>query len=420
MTALAPIQSPPLATCASGYTAPGFETMRSALEGAVAKRGEDGCAVGAYVDGVKVVDLWCGNSGDRPWEEDTLAVMFSATKGVTALCAQILYSRGLLDLDAPVIRYWPEYGQAGKEGTLVRHLLSHRAGVVSFPRYWEVLGRDAGGLADWERVVEHLAASPPSWPPGTRRRYHALTFGWLVGEVIRRIDGRTPGRFFADEVAKPLGLDLHIGVPEKILPRVAETLAAPPVDLSGRRIPLRVVATLLERSGNRARRMLREGGTGIEMRTLGLSGIFVDPDAGPEDNQLTHIANDFLGAELPAGNAVGSGRDLARMYAVLACGGELDGVRLVSAESIECFRPRTHRWLPPLMGMGMGYSQVGLLRVPTRSAFGHPGAGGALGFADTERRVSFGLVKNRMRNEPWGVATDMVRALYACLRGGRR
>jgi CubicO group peptidase (beta-lactamase class C family) len=404
-----------LTTSASGYTAPGFERMRGVLECAVIRRREDGCAVGAYVDGVKVVDLWCGSSGDRPWAEDTLAVMFSATKGVTALCAQMLYSRGLLDLDAPVTRYWPEYGQAGKAGTLVRHLLNHRAGVVSFPRYWEVLGRDASGLADWHMVVEHLAASPPSWPPGTRRKYHPLTYGFLIGEVIRRIDGRTPGRFFADEVARPLGLDLHIGAPEDVLPRVAETLPAPAVDVARGAIHWRVVARLLEQSRHRAQTVLRNGGTGIEMRVLGLSGVFVDPDAGPEDNQLTRIANDFLRAELPAGNAVASGRDLARMYALLACGGELDGVRLVSPESIERFRPRTHRLLPPLMGMGMGYSQVGLLRVPTKTAFGHPGAGGSLGFADTERRVSFGLVKNRMRNEPWGLAADLVRALYACL-----
>lgn len=389
--------------------------MRSALESAVARRGEDGCAVGAYVDGVKVVDLWCGSAGDRPWAEDTLAVMFSATKGVTALCAQILYSRGLLDLDAPVTEYWPEYGQAGKEKTLVRHLLNHRAGVVSFPRYWEVLGRDASGLADWRLVVEQLAAAPPSFPPGTRRRYHALTYGFLVGEVIRRIDGRTPGRFFADEVAGPLGLDLHIGAPADVLPRVAATLPAPALQVAPLAVHWRVLAAVIERSGKRARRVLRDGATGIERRVLGLSSIFVAPDSDPDDNQFTRIANDFLHAELPAGNAVASGRDLARMYALLACGGELGGVRLVSTESIERFRPATHRWVPPLMGMGMGYSQVGLLGVPTRSAFGHPGAGGSLGFADTERRVGFGLVKNRMRNEPRGVASDLVRALYSCL-----
>jgi CubicO group peptidase (beta-lactamase class C family) len=412
VTALAETSSSlPLATGVSGYTAPGFERMRTLLERAVEKRGEDGCAVGAYVDGVKVVDLWCGSAGNRPWAEDTLAVMFSATKGVTALCAQILYSRGLLDLDAPVTTYWPEYGQAGKEGTLVRHLLNHTAGVVSFPHYWEVLGRDAHGLADWRLVTERLAASPPSWPPGTKNRYHTLTYGYLVGEVVRRIDGRTLGRFFADEVAGPLGLDIHIGVPESILPRVARTLAAPDIEA----LHWRLLARLLERSNRRARAVLLEGGTGTELRALGFSGMFSDPDAGPEDNQFLRIANDFLSAELPAGNAVGSGRDLARMYALLACGGQLDGVRLVSRESIERFRPATHRWLPALVGMGMGYSQVGLLRVPTKTAFGHPGAGGALGFADTERRVSFGLVKNRMRNEPRGVATDMVHALYACL-----
>jgi CubicO group peptidase (beta-lactamase class C family) len=401
---------------AKGHTAPGFESLRGTLERVVRDRGEDGCAVGAYVDGVKVVDLWCGTAGDRPWAEDTLAVMFSSTKGATALCAQILYDRGLLDLDAPVTKYWPEYGQAGKEGTRVRHLLNHTAGVVSFPRYWEVIDRNGAGLDDWDVIVERLAASPPSWKPGTKSRYHALTYGFLVGEVVRRIDGRTLGRFFAEEVAQPLHLDFHIGTPQAVVPRVAAILPAPPLNMAAVPVPLRVLAPLLKRMTTRAQATLRNGGTGIEMKALALSATFVHPEAEADDDHLPGIANRWLRAELPAGNGAASGRDLARMYAVLACGGELDGVRLVSRASIERFRPVTSAWRPRLLPrFGMGYGELALVKGPSRSAFGHGGAGGSLGFADTERRVSFGLVKNRMRNELRSAAADMVSALYACL-----
>ena len=407
-----------------GHTAPGFEPMRAALERVVRERGEDGLSLGVYHDGEKVVDLWCGVADGRPWAEDTLAVMFSSTKGATALCAQILEDRGLLDLDAPVTLYWPEYGQAGKESTLVRHLLSHTAGVVSFPRYWEVTGRDGLGMTDWNAIVERLAASPPTWPPGTRCWYHALTYGFLVGEVIRRIDGRTPGRFFAEEVAAPLGLDFHIGAAPEVIARVASILPAPPVDVDARTPQQAAVASFIEQLTEKAWTTLRNGGSGIEEESLLVSAGFTWPWSEVSgDDQLPSIFNqpEFLAAEVPAGNGVAAGRDLARMYALLAGGGELDGVRLVSPESIARFNVPQAQWVPGTPWIGMGYHRLGgETYAASETAFGHGGAGGALGFADPERGVGFGLVKNRMRSELPGAATDLVAAVYACLDEGGR
>jgi len=404
---------------ARGHTATGFEPVREALERVVRERGEDGVSLGVYVDGEKAVDLCCGTAGGRPWEDDTLAVMFSSTKGATALCAQVLEDRGLLDLDAPVTRYWPEYGQAGKERTLVRHLLTHTAGVVSFPRYWEVIGRDGLGMTNWELVVENLAASPPTWEPGSRCWYHALTYGYLVGEVIRRVDGRTPGRFFAEEVAGPLGLDFHIGASPDVIARVASILPAPAVDVANRTPEQALVAAIIEQLTDRSWATLRNGGTGIEEDALLVSQNFTWPFDEVGDDWLPDVFNHpaFLAAEVPAGNGVAAGRDLARMYAMLAGGGELHGVRIVSPESIARFNVPQAQWFPNTPWICMGYHRLGPdTHGASETAFGHGGAGGALGFADPERRVGFGLVKNRMRSELPGAATDLVEAVYACLQ----
>lgn len=405
-------------TEARGHTAAGFEPVREALERVVCERGEDGVSLGVYVAGEKVVDLWCGTADGRPWAEDTLAVMFSSTKGATALCAQILSDRGLLDLDAPVVEYWPEFGQAGKQRTLVRHLLSHTAGVVSFPRYWEVVGRDGLGMAHWDLVVERLAASPSTWDPGTRCWYHALTYGFLVGEVIRRIDGRTPGRFFAGEVAGPLGLDFHIGAAPDVVARVATILPAPGVDVASLTPQQALVAGIIEKLTQRAWETLRNGGSGIEEEALLVSQNLTWPFEDAGEDHLPGVFNQpaFLAAEVPAGNGVAAGRDLARMYAMLAGGGELDGVRIVSPESIARFNVPQAQWFPNTPWICMGYHRLGPdTHGASETAFGHGGAGGALGFADPERGVGFGLVKNRMRSELPGTATDLVEAVYACL-----
>ena len=401
-----------------GHTAPGFERMRETLDRVVREQGEDGVSLGVYVDGEKVVDLWCGTADGRPWAEDTLAVMFSATKGATALCAQILDDRGLLDLDAPVTRYWPEYAQAGKERTRVRHLLTHTAGVVSLPRYWEVVGSDGLGMTDWSVITERLAAAPPTWEPGSRCWYHALTYGFLVGEVIRRIDGRTPGRFFADEVARPLGLDFHVGASPEVLARVATVLPAPVVDAADRTPERAQVAALIDQLTQRAWATLRDGGSGIEEESLLVSAGFTWPFGDMDTDHLPSLFNQpaFLAAEVPAGNGVAAGRDLARMYAMLAAGGELDGVRIVSPESIARFNVPQAQWVPGTPWICMGYHRLGPdTHGPSETAFGHAGAGGSLGFADPERGLGFGLVKNRMRNELPGAAAALVEAVYACL-----
>ena len=208
-------------SCVSRFAEVGEEFERN-----FAVRGEVGASVCLTVDGETVVDLWGGTidvATGRPWEADTLTMVWSCTKGATSLCAHLLADRGELDLDAPVTRYWPEFAKNGKADVPVRMLLDHQVGL---PAVRELLPN--GAFADWDLMVETLAAEEPFWDPGTRHGYHALTFGWLVGEVVRRISGQSLGQFFADQVARPLGLDFWIGLPDALEPRVAPVIAAIP------------------------------------------------------------------------------------------------------------------------------------------------------------------------------------------------
>ncbi len=201
---------------------PRFQAVRAEFERNFRERGEVGAAVCVLVDGRSVVDLWGGVADrrtQRPWQRDTLGLVWSCTKGAVALCAHILVSRGQLDLDALVARYWPEFAQAGKEAITTRLLLSHQAGLPTVRQPLQ-----PGGLFDWQYVTETLAAAAPFWEPGTRQGYHALTFGHLVGEVVRRVAGQPLDVFFRDEIAGPLSLDFHLGLPEADEPRVAPTI----------------------------------------------------------------------------------------------------------------------------------------------------------------------------------------------------
>ena len=201
---------------------PGYEPVRDAFVKGMGSFGYGGGAYCAYVDGRPVVDLWGGNARDgEPWQADTATVLMSATKSFGSMCMQILVDRGQIDVDEKVATYWPEYAQNGKESTTVRQLLLHTGGVVGFDQMDEVLRYDGTGWGDLDVIAARLAESVPSFPPGTKHTYHALTIGWLVAEIIRRVDGRTLGRFFAEEIAGPLGLDAWIGLPEAELPRVA-------------------------------------------------------------------------------------------------------------------------------------------------------------------------------------------------------
>ncbi len=256
-----------------GHVEPGFEGVRDAFANNFEELGEVGATYAFYVDGTQVVDLWGGERTDTgaAYDGDTLQIVFSSTKGATAACAHLLAQRGLLDIDAPVVTYWPEFGQAGKEHIPVRWLLSHQAGLPTFDT---TLTREEA-LA-WEPVIHALEVQAPLWEPGVAHGYHAITYGHLVGEVVRRIDGRSLGTFFHEEFAEPLGLDFWIGLPEELEPRVAPMI---PMSSGGDGAS---IADLL-------------GADSWLVRALNLNGAFQE-DLGNGANR-----RDFHAAELPAG-----------------------------------------------------------------------------------------------------------------------
>jgi CubicO group peptidase (beta-lactamase class C family) len=355
-----------------------FAAVRTTFAEGFRTRNEIGAAVALTVDGKLVVDLWAGHADlarTRPWRQDTIINIYSSTKGPTALCAHQLVERGQLDLDAPVARYWPEFAQNGKERVLVRWLFSHRAGL---PAVKEVLPPEA--LYDWTAMCEALATQAPWWEPGTAHGYHALTIGWLLGELVRRISGRSLGTYFRDEIARPLGLDLHIGLPDAEHHRVAE-MSEIPTDQ-------------------------------IDPDAIGLAQIIMsDPQSmaalafmNPPSMALGVNNPEWRRAEIPGANGHGTARDLARVYGGLARGGTLDGVHLLKPESIarasaeQSFGPDLVLQINTRFGLGFMLPQDRLdARFgPSPRAFGHPGAGGSLGFADPDNRIGFGYVMNRM------------------------
>ena len=374
-------------TMVDGYVAPGFERVRAAFTANFEKHGELGAAFSLYHKGKKVVDLW-GGIGNKetgePWVEDSIALVFSSTKGATAICAHLLAQRGDLDLDAPVTKYWPEFGAAGKENIPVRWLLSHRAGLPGFD--------EAMSLEDylsWEGPVKALEKQRPVWEPGTAHGYHAGNYGWLVGEVIRRISGKSVGTFFADEIASPLGLDFWIGLPESEEKRVLPIVS---VDLQD--------GALDKQASTQRRRDLLEGAR--------------DPDSYL--NRLTTTepldpnSRAFHAAEIPAGNGITDARSLARMYASLI-GDGVDGVRILNDETIaraaaEDVNDRD-QVLRVVTRFGLGFTLNYEGSLGQEGAFGHGGAGGSLGFADPKLDIGFGYVMNQMHL----VASDDPRTL---------
>ena len=400
-----------------GSAANGFESIRTVFERGDLGRG--GAAFAAYIDGELVVDLWGGEA--RPgvaWRQDTLTTAMSATKGMAALCAQILCSRGLLDVEAPVARYWPEYSQAGKEATLVRHVLNHTSGLLCFDDPGAVLDWEGNGWDDYDEIAKRIAASPPVWEPGSRITYHAISVGWLLQEIVRRVTGLTLGTFFAQEVAEPLGLSLFIGTPAAEQPRLADVFADA-VLAPGAEVPPALLELwnklMSDPRSLMAQAMVRMHGRNV----LSDFGFFNQPKV--------------RSVEIPAANASADARSLARAYAVLAQGGELDGVHLVTPESIRLFGTETFSGIPPVWADNLD-SQGGAGEVmryalgyegdfgktpkpwrfgPTPSASGHLGAGGQIGFADPERRVAVGFLRNHLAD--WSVSTALVEELYRIL-----
>ncbi|MDX2676465.1 serine hydrolase domain-containing protein [Streptomyces sp. NY05-11A] len=379
-----------------GHCDPRFTAVRTAFEENFRDRDELGAAVCVTVDGVPVADLWGGwadPARTRAWERDTLVNVWSTSKGPTALCAHILADRGLLDLDAPVAAYWPEFAAAGKDQILVRHLLSHRAGLAGLrePHSLEQ-------LYDWELTTARLAATEPWWEPGTRSGYHAHTYGFLVGEVVRRVSGLLPGAFLEREVTGPLGLDFTIGLPEKEADRAAE-LVHPPTASS-----------------------TEQAAVFGQLAPVVLAALANPPAGAAEANSPRWRA-----AELPAANGHGTARAIAALYGIFAGRGAYGGRRVLSAEAAERVRQGQGSCRDIVLGAGFGHeSEIGLglwLSGPNGSygpnprAFGHDGFGGSCGLADPEAGVSLGYVMNRMgphiADDPR--KTALVDALYSAL-----
>jgi CubicO group peptidase (beta-lactamase class C family) len=349
------------------------------------ERGEIGAACAVYRDGVKVVDLWGGYRDGRrrlPWERDTLVTVFSTTKGVASLAVAVAHSRGLLAYDERVATYWPEFGQNGKAEVTVRQLLSHQAGLAAITRPLSVTD-----LADLDVVAEALAAEPPAWPPGERHGYHGISLGWYEGELIRRVDPRhrTLGRFFADEIAKPLGLEFYIGLPDDVeADRVATYHGYHPAEmvLHLNKMPWRFVAGYLNPRS-------------ITARSFGNPKIL-----GKLDN---YNRPDVRRLELPAANGTGQPRAVAHAYGVMATGGAELGITPATLDAL--VRPAT----PPTGGLhdvvlrvetvfSLGYVKpFPRFRFGSSAgqAFGTPGAGGSFGFADPDTGIGFAYAPNR-------------------------
>jgi CubicO group peptidase (beta-lactamase class C family) len=385
-----------------GEVAAGFEPVRAAFAANFARYGDIGAAVCVYRDGRPVVDLWGGVAdpdGGRPWARETLQLVYSATKGPTATAAHLLVQRGALNLDAPVAEYWPEFAANGKAEIPVRWLLSHQAGVVALDEPVPL----ADALA-WQPMVAALAAQRPMWAPGTAHGYHGRTFGWLVGEVIRRVSGRTPGRFFAEEIAAPLGLDFFIGLPAHERGRVSRMVYKQPDFDFAAASPESIPEEFRE----------------LVAAVLDPNSLYNKAFSVTDPAEIDFNSPEVQAAEIPASNGIGTARGLARMYAALM--GEVDGVRLFTQETLAAATKEQAGGQDRVLLVPTRFASGYMLPTETNpmtgpSSFGHPGRGGSLGFADPEHGIAFGYVMNHILDgAPDDVrAASLVDAVRKCL-----
>lgn len=344
-----------------GTCDPRFARVRDAFTANFASGLEHGGGVSLMADGKMVVDLWGGHADaarSKPWRRDTLVNVWSATKGIMALAVAMLVERGRLDYAAPVARYWPEFARGGKEQISLDLILSHQSGLNGL-----TVPMSEAGLLAWTPYVDALAAMPPLWQPGSRCIYHAFTYGHLVGEPLRRVDGRNSGRFIAEEIAGPLGIDFFVGLPEREEPRVAETVAA--ADASD------WVAAVQKSQ-------------------------FPHSCINPVPRALMPNDRAWRAAEVPGANGQSNATALATIYGALAIGGR----QIIGKDAIaEASRPRVRGWddsLAAPAAFSAGYQIEDLLGLGRSAAFGHAGWGGTLGFADPEAGIGFGYVTNLM------------------------
>ena len=408
-----------------GVVAEGFEAVRDVLANSP-RVGAGGAAFAAYLDGELVVDVRTGTAGNgAPWGTDTLAVLMSITKSFMAFCVQLLDDRGEIDLDAKVARYWPEFAAAGPDEVPVRQVMLHTAGAIRVPPQLRLMKGDGEGWDDYAAIAAALAAEPLAWPAGTQHGYHALTFGWLVGEVVRRITGTSPGTFFRHEVVDPLGLDIHIAATDADLARTATVLDFDPaeLDLPQRLLMPRLMRNMTDPTTFAGRAMAGNGDSSLVLRVV---------------EMMKH--GGILRAEVMSSSGLATASSLARFFSILALGGALDGRRLVSEESVR-------RWSEPTITAGdltvTGSLPKALVKIgklekttavtrtlgylyndkpaklprwfgPTPSAIGGLGAGGQVGWSDPVRRVSGAFIRNAMVHKP-DLSNEVIAAFYNCL-----
>jgi CubicO group peptidase (beta-lactamase class C family) len=383
---------------------PDFWAVARAFEQQIRRAGGGG-AVCVYHRGVPVVDIWAGVQDARgtPWRHETMSFSFSTTKGVTSTALHVLADRGLVDYDAPVAEYWPEFAAAGKEDVTVRHVLCHEAGM------YRLQGRidHARRMLDWDHVCEALAAGEPAHPPGARNAYHGLTYGWLVGEIVQRVSGMPFGDFVRKELAEPLGVDgLHIGVPREHKERVAELLGGGLSRVGAGRVPQE--SRVLAWSGRAAsflRLPFNPKRTADALVVPGVLNFFFSPEA--------------VDVPIPAANGTFTARSLARLYAMLAGDGEVDGKRLLSTHTVmqatEIQNTRVDGVVPFPMRWRLGYHLAATTRGVLRSGFGHFGYGGSGAWADPHRELAVAMVTNQVAGTPFG-DLRMLRVGSAALR----
>ena len=373
-----------------GTCDPRFAAMRDILQANIDSGADLGASVAVTLDGKPVVDIWGGwadQENTKPWQADTITNVWSTTKTMTNLAALVLASRGELDVFSPVSRYWPEFAQNGKQGIEVRHLLSHTSGVSAWAQ--PVVVED---IYDWEKSTSMLARQEPWWGPGTASGYHALNQGHLVGEVIRRITGQSLGTFFANEVAGPLGADFHIGLDPKHFGRVSNVVPPPPLP--------------------------------VDMAAMDPNSVAVKTFTGPAPDASVAWTSEWRQAEIGAANGHGNARSVARIQSVVACGGEVDGVRLLSPEAIDLiFKEQANGTdlvlgVPARFGIGYGLPNSTFSYLPQDGRICLWGGwGGSLIIVDLDNRMTISYMMNRMES---GLVGDfrgesLIRAAYAAL-----
>jgi CubicO group peptidase (beta-lactamase class C family) len=397
-----------------GYCDERFLEAKTLFEKNINNGFELGGAVSVELKGKKIIDLWGGYTDQAKtirWEENTIINVFSTTKGIAAICLLQLIEKGLLDLDKPVATYWPEFSENAKENIPVRYLFCHKSGLCGIKTPLKT-----GAFTDWNLICSELAKQSTFWEPGTAHGYHGLTYGYLIGELLRRIDGRTIGTYFREEIADPLDIDFWIGLPDSEFHRVSDIYPAKP-GLIEKLLP---ILTKLPKSffPNRLQILFDFNDTSTPT-----GAAFNNPKISNGDIFEANTSA-WRQAEIPAANGHGSARSIAKLYGILANGGTRNEVHVLNPETIEIGRTTQSEGKDLVLGnmhtrFGLGF-MLGTKDVsmgPNINSFGHGGAGGSLGFADPDNNISLGFVMNQMHQgiTAWKTATEVADSVYKTL-----